>query len=432
MQFGLTQPHGSIHSPYILHEQNQINITNQGSENVSWNNLNNQSVFYSFWNNSSNHNSQYVTWNEVSNYSSSYMLETDHSLHLSHIVRVLHLIYTPVLSVIGIVGNLLCMLVLRGKQLRGVSTSHYLQAMLVAEILHLLTLLHTWINDYKMLTDTFSLSGWCQFVTLIHNASQFLSTWFVLTLVIDRFLATWFPSLESRWCNPFKAKVSVVVTCIVAVIVHVNLSIIHAEYEIGSKLYCMLLPQYVNTQQTLETVKVFVDVLLVYSVMLTLSVLIVVRGRRQGGSHFGRRHPVHLTARTASAMLCDDTSTDPRQLIMFIAFITTYLLCNLPSQATQLYFTLYNMTHHPNEPTQLTQILIHRVLIYLTYTRILTNFPLFLLSYHRFRSELKNKVQYLLNCVVCTCKLRRHTATEDINLKGIEDINYLKPVRREF
>lgn len=352
---------------------------------------------------------------------------------LAGVVIVLHDVLTPCLALASILGNCICIAVLLRRRLSSLSTSHYFIAIMTSEVIHMGTLLHTWINDYKMYTNTYSIAGWCQFVTMVQNATDFLAGWFVLTLILDRFISCWFTNFECHWCTPLKAKMIIVTSAIAAIIIFLNTSMIHGEYRITGKIYCLALPGYEHEHNMLHITSAFVNVILVYGCTAVLTIFTVVKCLFQRRDRC--RHPVRLTARSVSAMLkqsVNDNNEAQSQIIVFCVFILCFLISGTPQQGIDLSFAINNFVE-PQSPTnqlhQLYQLLLGRIFTYMKYIRIVFNFPLFIMSYSLFRNEVKGVLHNALRCTKW-CKFRSDFSREmdEVGLCGSKT-DYLTPVR---
>ena len=332
---------------------------------------------------------------------SAYMVNQQAPEALVSLVMCLHLHVIPIFSVLGIVGNTFCIAVFLYERLRGLSFTVYMVSILLAEAVYLLTLFHEWLTDFRQLVDSYRMGGWCQFITMVHNSSSFVAQWSILALVLDRYISACRPKWEPHYCSPVKARIICLSIVIVAVILYLNLSMIHGEYDMGTKHYCLPLPQYKFTYQALTLVQAFVNSLLLYIIVTSLTCITIAQCLRQRARS---RHPVRLTARSASAMIKHSVqdsggNESQSQRVIFGVFMVTYLIFTLPAQAVYIYTAIYNLQHQMSGDLSLRNHYLGRVFMFMQHAGVLFNFPLFIIAYRGFRFQLKLMLKQLGTCV---------------------------------
>jgi hypothetical protein len=206
-------------------------------------------------------------------------------------VRNLHLYYLPTVYCLALLGNVFGIVILTDSVLKKLSSTQYLIGILVVEIIHVLTQLHTWIEDNGWNTGMFRIGGWCQFTTFASHISLFLSVWYTVFLSIDGYARFSFTVLCKTWI----ARSSIAGAAIVAIVVYLNISILYGTVSVGSQLICVQLQIFKDTHQKLACGDVIVNALIPTVLLIILIALTMRQMCCSGNSNRHRyKHPPAL------------------------------------------------------------------------------------------------------------------------------------------
>jgi hypothetical protein len=206
-------------------------------------------------------------------------------------VRNLHLYYLPTVYCLTLLGNVFSIVILTDSMLKKLSSTQYLIGILVVEIIHVLTQLHTWIEDNGWNTGMFRIGGWCQFTTFASHISLFLSVWYTVFLSIDGYARFSFTVLCKTWI----ARSSIAGAAIVAIVVYLNISILYGTVSVGSQLICVQLQIFKDTHQKLACGDVIVNALIPTVLLIILIALTMRQMCCSGDSNKHRyKHPPAL------------------------------------------------------------------------------------------------------------------------------------------
>jgi hypothetical protein len=117
---------------------------------------------------------------------------------------------TPLILLIGLPGNLLSLLVLKSRRFRGKSYSHYLSALTVFDSLVLIAKFVRRLDDMMVTTGRVGVFGsYGDAACKLHNFTEhvcfLMSSWLVLCMTIERFVAVVFPFKKDTFCKPRNA-----------------------------------------------------------------------------------------------------------------------------------------------------------------------------------------------------------------------------------
>lgn len=120
--------------------------------------------------------------------------------------------YTPALTLVGTIGNILSVIVFFKTKLCKLSSSYYLAALAVSDTCFLIGAFVSWLNYVDI--NVYNKNYFCQFFTYISGLCSFLSVWFVVAFTVERFIAVLYPLKRQTMCT-VKRACSVLVGLIV-------------------------------------------------------------------------------------------------------------------------------------------------------------------------------------------------------------------------
>ncbi|XP_055872356.1 probable G-protein coupled receptor 139 [Biomphalaria glabrata] len=142
--------------------------------------------------------------------------------------RLFYAYFTPVVFVIGIIGNPLSFCVFVSKNMRHLSASTYLAALSTSDIFALLfyVLIEWLIRGYPVLSPGSKLSfmlvpGLCQLIMYLHYVSRFLSSWLVVAFTVERYIGVCHPLRRRHICSLSSSRKIVFGIVIVSFLVNI-------------------------------------------------------------------------------------------------------------------------------------------------------------------------------------------------------------------
>lgn len=172
--------------------------------------------------------------------------------------------YTPVLVIIGIIGNCLTILVFCKTKLRKLSSSYYLVALAVSDTVFLITLSVVWL---RLLTiDIFNKHGFCQSMVYLTSVCSFLSVWLVMAFTFERFVAVKYPFLRQSLCTTERAKCSILVLVVIASVLSSPLLLFSTVNNIEGSSMCMVDVKWSHTANIFN----YVDFVITYILPVTI------------------------------------------------------------------------------------------------------------------------------------------------------------------
>ena len=162
---------------------------------------------------------------------------------------------TPVIILIGLVGNVTSFFVFVRTHVRRLSSSVYLAALAVADTGFLLQLFVTWLNYVRVFL--FHKEVWCQTIVYLSYVCSFLSVWYVVGFTVERYIAVCYPLKRQDMCTSLRAKKVVLFLALFACVAYSFGIWTSGLVEGNGRMQCQPLPQYrslVNIFNNIDTV----------------------------------------------------------------------------------------------------------------------------------------------------------------------------------
>jgi hypothetical protein len=179
----------------------------------------------------------------------------------------------PVISIVGLVGNTLSLLVFMSKRMRKSPCSVFQASLAVVDNTFLVGLLVTWIDGecQAFLTIDFA----CQLLIFITYVTSFLSVWFIVGFTCERFFAIYFPLRRQLMCNARRQKIIVaVLTCIGSALYQFSFWTLEMQ-QWDDSLKCLFKPEHYRFLNIVVWIDTFVTMVIPFIVITILNTLIV-------------------------------------------------------------------------------------------------------------------------------------------------------------
>ena len=227
----------------------------------------------------------------------------------------LNVYFTPVIILVGVVGNVMSFLVFSLTHLTRLSSSVYLAALSMADTGFLLALSVVWLSRVGM--SVFTLNGWCQCTVYFTYVFSFLSVWNVVSFTAERYIIVYHPLRKDSFCTRKKAK------CVVGLFV--SLSMVMYTFALwtsgvvrfDTQAVCMPLPQYYDVITIMTSIDTLISCVIPSLVIVILNVRIIMKLHHyqkkraelsattlvlSTTGHFRRRSVLHTSISTTGSM----------------------------------------------------------------------------------------------------------------------------------
>lgn len=191
------------------------------------------------------------------------------------IIQHVELYVMPLVAIVGLTGNLISFAVFVATYMRRLSSSLYLAALSMVDMVFLICVLLSWgvnigINVYQR-------DGWCQMFTYLTYVSSFLSVWYVISFTVERYIAVHYPLRRYEFCTTNRAKMVVLgLACFAALIYSFGTWTSGVIVTMGIPL-CAPLRQHSHLVHIVNNIDTIITLILPFIAILFMNVRIALK-----------------------------------------------------------------------------------------------------------------------------------------------------------
>jgi hypothetical protein len=200
--------------------------------------------------------------------------------------------FTPIILVVGIVGNSLSLNVFISKNMRSLSASTYLAVLSTTDLLTLVCyVMVEWLRrglvylspDIRM--DFLNVNGVCQTQLYLSYVFRFLSAWIVVAFTGERYIGVCHPLRRRDLCTKSSTRRIIVSLFVVAICLCLYKPTLSGMYLIGGRQMCSHNPNFDFLSFILDSVFGVIITLIPFVIITVLNLLIIrklyIRNKRQ-------------------------------------------------------------------------------------------------------------------------------------------------------
>ncbi|XP_077271923.1 thyrotropin-releasing hormone receptor-like [Temnothorax americanus] len=296
--------------------------------------------------------------------------ETDHFL------QQIQQYYTPILVLLGLLGNCLSMCVFFGTKLRYSSSSIYLGALAISDSGFLVAVFVTWLKMVHV--NLFNRHGFCQFFVYLATLCSFLSVWLVVAFTIERYMAVRWPLRRQILCTVARAKMTVMGLTALAILLS---SPVIWFSKIDENSTCGLDKNWESWAIAYNTF----DIVMTFAVPLTMIVIFntLIARNIYKLDHIRRTLTIESNISTERAHTPRDRMPQTKVTKMLLLVSTAFFCLNMPAFVLRVVAFLYD-----NSKSVMWLILAQQMCQLLFDTSFGINFILYCASGQNFRREM--------------------------------------------
>ncbi|KAG6442778.1 hypothetical protein O3G_MSEX002511 [Manduca sexta] len=290
------------------------------------------------------------------------------------VANLLNIYYTPLLVVLGSVGNLLSVFVFYNSKLWLQPTSRYLTAVALSDTLFLTQLLPPWMNAVR-LTGLFNHWGFCQVFVYLSYVTCCLSNWLVVAFTVERFMAVVYPLRRTSMCSVNRSQIIIGTLVLLAMIL--NLPVFRFAVPTGKN--CNIDFDYLDQAaqfNVADTVLSFTIPLMVITIMNAWIMVGVWR------LEHGRARPRRMLS---------NQRAQQRVTRMLLIVSSVFVALNLPAYTMRICAYAYNMSEKEYSGRYAA---LQQVALLFFNTNFGINFVLYCLSGQNFRRALREMLRW--------------------------------------
>lgn len=287
--------------------------------------------------------------------------------------------YTPILVILGLLGNCLSMCVFFGTKLRYSSSSIYLGTLAISDSGFLVTLFGPWLR--LVYVDLFNRPGFCQFFIYLGTFCSFLSVWLVIAFTVERYVAVRWPLRRQFLCTVARAKMTVMGLIALAILLSSPV-LLFSKIVTGNSTLCGLDKDWESWAIAYNTF----DTVMTFAVPLTMIVIFNTLIAR----NIYKLDHIRRTLTIESDASNERTHTSPRdrmpqtKVTKMLLFVSSAFFClNMPAFVLRVVAYLYD-----NNKSMIWLISAQQMSQLLFNTSFGINFILYCVSGQNFRKEM--------------------------------------------
>ena len=386
-----------------------------------------------------------LPWGSATPYNTSESTQSGLWLSYNDVSKIINVYVTPVITGLGILGNLVSFIVFVATPLKHQSSSVHLASLALADTGFLFTVAIIWFSWVKI--HVVHNMGWCQILVYIGYVCGFVSVWAVVGFTCERYVAVCHPFHRLTFCTVKRARLYVCSSWVFAFLLYSASLWINGIETMYGRSVCVHRAKYTRLRTGIVNVDVIITMIVPLFIIIVINGIICIQvwrivrqhvwltqgSRRETSSDIVEttslsavnRSPVlgNAASRRSTKGQCQPlsnrvTANNHRHLSqnmlqlkttrMLLVVSSVFILLNGPSHAIRIkaFFTSLS-----NEDTPLPSETILRAqecaqLLY--YSNFAINFLLYSACARTFRQALRKLVSRLINkfqhaCQKCTC-----------------------------
>lgn len=305
--------------------------------------------------------------------------------NVSSIDEYMWIYFSPIVLILGLCGNILTIVVMRRKRLRGTTTSVYMPVMAVFDTVALCYgIVPEWLKATELVEFRELHPFLCKQEKFVFYTASDAAIWVLVLFTVDRFVAVSFPLQKSRVCVPRRAKIACAV--VFALCVAKNLHVFWtrgAEYVRRGVLLtnCGKPEPYKNFESRYRPWMALTLISILPScILLFCNCVIIWKLAKSGNRRVQMRKPT--ASSQTSTTTVDRSKTFRQTTMMCLSASFVFLVCVIPSIVILIVKQYWSgMRHDAYEVAKA----VNNQLAYLNHS---INFFLYCLTGQKFRSEL--------------------------------------------
>nr|KAI8761976.1 FMRFamide receptor [Biomphalaria glabrata] len=300
----------------------------------------------------------------------------------------LYLYVSPVLLILGTLGNLFSFIILRRKQMLKVSSYLYLATLAIVDTVVLYCgLLRHWIRELAQVDIQDTSDGACKFIVTISYVSSDLSAWLITAVTVERYIVVCFPFRASSMCNVSRAKK--VIALLIFIILSINVHFLWTV-EIDNKGRCETGIQH---RAVIDPVWPWVDIF-IYSTLpfLIITVLNILIIKEVAGARSNRvllsgaeADSSTLTSGHTSRVRRSKMSESQRLTVLLLTVSFMFILLTLPNNILLICTRVWNQYQKDIESSKYLARTFTELLMYINHS---INFFLYCATGNKFRQQI--------------------------------------------
>ncbi|CAH1779158.1 unnamed protein product [Owenia fusiformis] len=344
--------------------------------------------------------------NLMQNESSYYEYEQDFS-HIYPLVSVLNMYITPVIIIVGLIGNFISFMIYGVGIQRHQSSSVYLASIAVSDSVLLMTVFGTWVEHFNV--NAYNRSVLCQMNIYLSYTCGFLSVWFLVCFSTERYIAVFFPFKRHIMCTERRAKAVVITVTLIGLLTYCSTLWTTGLIYFQERWQCAQLEGTHHYHSALTYIDIAITFFIPFLLILVLNCSIIYKialfYRHQGGNAASATNSATgLILRRCSGRSGEEHNVQMKVTVVLVVISIAFLVLNLPSYSLRALVLLSPRIHTDMSLAADGIVLLQQVCQELYYTSFAINFFLYISCSKQFRLSFVKYVKMFRHSFVACCK----------------------------
>lgn len=242
------------------------------------------------------------------------------------VFNLIMMIYLPVVSVIGLCGNLLVLWVFHDKPMKRSSFTTYLSVRSLSDTGFLVSMLVVWLDTVDV--RLFHTDVICQITVFLSYVCSFLSVWCVTYAALENYIRIRCPHKVSVYCQPKIAKLVTIATLLLSLTLYNFPLWSTSVYVIEGRQYCQPKPLFNYFHQIAVYCDTILTLILPFLVTITSMFMVIV------GQYTGYNRRLRMSQRNNIAKRRTNRQNKVSQFLFGITL--SFLILHTPSHVIRL------------------------------------------------------------------------------------------------
>ena len=320
------------------------------------------------------------------------ILQDNNEETIKQAAKILRNVCIPCISLVGLVGNTLSLLVFCARSMKHSSSSMFLASLAFVDNLFLLDLLLIWVDGefYNILRNPLA----CEAIMFVSYVTGFLSVWFIVGFTTERFIAICFPLRSQMLCSMFREKMMVLVLIITAFLLYNHNFWTIRTVKLGPRYRCVIKPEMVDFLQVITWVDTIITMVVPFVLITFMNIRVLIAAadchRKTQAccrpAQNSNSETVRYTGTTKSLRI----KSQMRVTRTLILVSTTFLVLNLPSHVLRLHNLIIAIIHSEKFfEVSIELNFVQEIANFLYYSTFSCNFILYSVFGRHFQKNLK-------------------------------------------
>lgn len=249
---------------------------------------------------------------------------------MSSFVTGLNFFYTPILVIMGTLGNLISILVFYKSKMRVQSTSQYLTTLACSDTIFLFQLIPPWLNAIDS-SDLFHAEGFCQIFVYVSYVTCCMSSWIIVAFTVERFVAVSYPLQRNKLCTTARSRYTTFILFLFSVLVNIPI----LRFAKPTNNDCNIDIEYIEPAGRFNWIDTTVSFSFPMGIILVLNIGIIIGIYRLERTRLMLiKHSTPENKTKLAMLMCPRSQSRVTRMLLIVSSV--FVILNLPAYAMRV------------------------------------------------------------------------------------------------